>query len=419
MDSTRTLSVSAGLRLALHALVAALVVLVLVRGLSAGTPRGYLGAALALAWALAYALGVLDGARRERAHGTTARTNPAATSGRGSRGPALAGVVLLSLIWAAAAFCLPEAAYLVFPLFFVQLHVLGSWWGPAAVVASTAVAIVAIGVQQDFGPAGAIGPSIGAAVALLIGAGYRALARQAAAREELLAQLVSTRDELARTQRLAGAEAERARLSRDIHDTVSQSLSSIQMLLHAAERSSDPDASRQLMRSARETAASAQEEARAIVRALSPAPLATQQLGAALLRLARTEWAAVPVSVDVPDTQGLPMGVQTALLRLAQGAVGNAVRHAGASSIRVTVGLEPDGVRLRVADDGVGFDPRTAPGADHGPGHFGLASMRERVAQQGGTLELGSAPGAGTTVAVWLPLVAEGDDSEPVEREQA
>jgi len=419
MDSTRTLSVSAGLRLALHALVAALVVLVLVRALSAGTPRGYLGAALALAWALAYALGMLDGARRGRAHGAEVGAGSAPPTGRGTRGRSVAGVVLLSLIWAAAAFCLPEAAYLVFPLFFVQLHVLGSWWGPAAVVASTAVAIVAIGVQQDFGPAGAIGPSLGAAVALLIGAGYRALARQAAAREELLAQLVSTRDELARTQRLAGAEAERARLSRDIHDTVSQSLSSIQMLLHAAERSADPDAARALTRSARETAASAQEEARAIVRALSPAPLATQQLGAALLRLARTEWAAVPVSVDVPDTQGLPMGVQTALLRLAQGAVGNAVRHSGASSIRVTVGLEPDGVRLRVADDGVGFDPRTAPGADHGPGHFGLASMRERVAQQGGTLELDSAPGAGTTVAVWLPLAAEGDDSDPEEAEQA
>lgn len=432
MNAHRSASISAGLRLGLHSLVAVLVVVVVARAVQAGTPRAWLGAVLSLAWALSYALGVLDGARRGRAPmapsptagGAAPETGTANGHGGSTRDPSdgpvrrpasVVGVLVLTLLWAAAAFCLPEAAYLVFPLFFVQLHILGSGWGPLAVVASTAVAVVALGTQQDFGLAGVIGPFLGAAVALLIGAGYRAFATQARARDALLAELVATRDELARTQRLAGAEAERARLSREIHDTVSQSLSSIQMLLHAAERATDPDVALGHLRAAREAAAGAQEEARAIVRALGPAPLASQSLAAALRRLAATEWSGTraTVTIDAPEDLGdhLGMGGQTALLRLAQGAVGNALQHAAAGTITVTVRASAEGVRLEVADDGTGFDPASAPGMEHGPGHFGLASMQERVDQLGGDLRLASRPGQGTTVSVWLPSRL-GDDHE-------
>lgn len=419
MNGHQMHSVFTGLRWGLHALVAALVVLVLFRAAGLGTHRAWWGAALTLAWALAYAIGVYDGARRGRAARSAgvvgaapAGTQAGSVLAGGTPLPAIAGVLLLSVLWAAAAFCLPEAAYLVFPLFFLQLHLLGSLAGPLAVAVSTVVAIVALGVQQGFSLPAAIGPCLGAAVALIIGLGYRAIMRQAHAREELVAQLLATRDELARTERRAGEEAERSRLARDIHDTVSQSLSSVQMLLHAAERAPDHGTTLRHVALARETAAAAQAETRAIVRALTPAPLEDDSLSGALRRLARGEWAdaghgRVELELTAEDEArlgALEMSQQTALLRLAQGAVGNALQHAGAAVVRVRAGADDDAAWLEVRDDGVGFDPSTAPGAGHGPGHFGLASMRERADQMGGRLEVNSSRGQGTAVRVRLPL---------------
>ncbi|MDR2254626.1 MAG: sensor histidine kinase [Arthrobacter sp.] len=417
MDGHRLASVFTGLRLGLHAVVALIVLIVLWRSLPPVDERAAWGVAAVIAWSLAYAAGVLDGARRTRARLATAGAaagaadptspaGPTSPTGAGRRPAAVwLGIGALSVLWFIAAWCLPEAAYLVFPLFFLQLHLLGARWGTALVLLSALGAVITLGLQQGFSVPGAVGPLLGAAVALLVGLGFRAFTRQAQARESLLAELVATRDELVRSERRAGEEAERARLARDIHDTVSQSLSSIQMLLHAAERAPEGEQTTELLRLARDSAASAQAETRAIVRALAPAPLQEEGLAAALRRLAGTEWAGGPgVLIEVHGDERLDMSRRTALLRLAQGAVGNALRHARAGRVEVLLTVDDAAARLRVSDDGVGFAPELAPGAGHGAGHFGLASMRERVAQLGGSLEVDSAPGNGTRVVVVLPL---------------
>ncbi len=377
-----------GLRTGLHVLSAALLALVVVRIVVVGGPTAPLAGVLAGAFAVVYLLGAV-----------VART-------AGSR-RVLAGalwVVGLSVVWVGLLVVVPEAAYLVFPLFFLYLHVLPRVVGPAAVVAATLVAVVALGLHGGFTVGGVVGPLVGAGVALLIGLGYRALAREAAEREALVAELLATRDRLAATEREQGVLAERARLAREIHDTVAQGLSSIQMLLHAAERADGDRPGTEHIRLARETAADGLADTRRFIRELAP-PTLDQGLGAALRRLAEQQWTrdGLTVGVTVPDV-ALPMDVETALLRLAQGAVANAVQHARAAHVDVVVAVDGREARLTVVDDGVGFDPVTTGDRAAATDSFGLRAMAERVEQFGGRLTVESAPGRGTTITAVLEV---------------
>jgi signal transduction histidine kinase len=219
-------------------------------------------------------------------------------------------------------------------------------------------------------------------------------------------ELLDTRDQLAVTEHESGVLAERARLAREIHDTLAQGLSSIQLLLHAAERA-DPDGPGvEHIRLARETAATGLVDARRFIRELAPPDLDDQGLGGALRRLAHTQWAAqgLEVEVRVADAVPLPMHVQTALLRIAQGAIANVVQHAHADSAVIELVADADGLRFTVSDDGDGFDLRAAESGDGGAtsDSFGLQAARERVQQLGGTLVVESAPGRGTSLTVLL-----------------
>lgn len=220
---------------------------------------------------------------------------------------------------------------------------------------TTEFSILSLGLHLGFSVGGVIGPLVGAGVALLIGLAYRALRGEAEERERLLAELIRTRQQLAETEREQGALAERARLAREIHDTVAQGLSSIQMLLRAAERDT-PEPGAGYLKLARETAADSLSDTRQIIRELTPARL-DDGLAAALRRLGQeqTDRASVPVEVAAEDLD-LPMGTQTALLRIAQGAVSNAIRHADATRIAVELAREDDAVSLVVRDNGQGFD---------------------------------------------------------------
>src|SRR5690606_25879526 len=106
----------------------------------------------------------------------------------------------------------------------------------------------------------------------------------------------------------------------------------------------------------------------------------------------------------VADAVELPMQTQTALLRIAQGALSNIVRHANAGRADVELSQDDDAVSLVVRDDGCGFDTTAAIVAAHEAGSFGLQAMRERVEQLGGVLTIASNPRSGTTVAARLPL---------------
>jgi signal transduction histidine kinase len=393
MSHSALTPVFVGLRVGLHVLIAALLVLVLVRLPALPPPAAVAGLVLVAVFAAVYVSSAF--VRRV----PEARRRPAAT----------VWVTVLALVWVGLVLLVPEAAYLAFPLFFLLLHLLPHRLGPVAVVVVTAIAILALGLHQGFSAGVVIGPVIGAGVAILLGLGYRALAQEAAEREALLAELLSTRDRLAETEREQGALAERARLAREIHDTVAQGLSSIQLLLHAAERA-DPDRPGiEHVRLARETAAESLAETRAFIRELTP-PALDAGLGEALRRLgeAQSTPASLRVEVETPPVLDLPMDLQTALLRIAQGAVANVRQHAGAHRASLTVRVDRDETVLVVADDGVGFDPQTVAAGPGGADSFGLRAIAERVAQLDGTLDIDSAPGRGTRLTVTVPTSRAG-----------
>jgi len=394
MSHTALTPVFVGLRTSLHVLVVGLTALVVVRAFIVAHPSSILVIALSAGLLLTYALGGIF-ARR-------------ASVGRARMRVASAYLWLLTLTveWLVLVWFIPDAAYLVFPLFFLYLHMLPRGWRIAAVFGATALAIVALGLHAGWSIGGVVGPLVGAGVAIAIGLGYQSLAQEAAERERLVAQLLETRDQLARTEHESGVLAERARLAREIHDTVAQGLSSIQLLLHAAERA-DPDAAGlEHVRLARETAATNLADTRRFIRELAPAALIEQGMGAALRRLAETQWKSetLEVRVRVVDPLDLAMPQQTALLRIAQGAMANVVQHAEATQASITIDRDAAGVRLTISDNGRGFDP-SAVAATSAVGFsdsFGLTATRERVEQLGGTLTIASRPGDGTTMIVEL-----------------
>ncbi|MGN6812856.1 MAG: sensor histidine kinase, partial [Thermomicrobiales bacterium] len=204
--------------------------------------------------------------------------------------------------------------------------------------------------------------------------------------------------------RLARVE-ERARLAREIHDTLAQSLTAIALHLegglHQLERS--PTEARERLERALATCRASLEEARRSVLNLRTVPLAERPLPAALAALGRafTSETGIRVRMRVADGDctGLPLRTEGELYRIAQEALANVRRHAKASEVIVTLQADARGVRLTVRDDGVGFTPGAAR-----DGRYGLLGMRERAALLGGRLRIESRPGQGTTIrATVLP----------------
>jgi signal transduction histidine kinase len=192
---------------------------------------------------------------------------------------------------------------------------------------------------------------------------------------------------------------ERGRLARELHDAVSQRLFSIRAHARAASALVSSDSGRAAGEIAEiaELGAQAHAELRAVIDGLMPPEL--DGLAASLRRYATLAGRAhgVPVEVIAADVGELPQAVAAAAFRVAQEALHNALRHSGASSVRVTLSRTPHRVTLTVADNGTGFDPELAAGG------LGLASMRERAAFVGGVLRVRSAPGAGTEVRLVVP----------------
>jgi signal transduction histidine kinase len=385
-----------GLRTGLHVLFLSLAALVIARAVFAPAESGFVVIVVSLVVVVTYAVG-----------GIVAR------SARSPRGRSLKLIWLgtLTVEWVVLLWLSADAAYLVFPLFFLHLHLLGRWWGSAAILTSAVVAICALGIHGGWSVGGVVGPLVGAAVALLIGLGYQALASEAERREALMTELLSTRDLLAATEHEAGVLAERARLAREIHDTVAQGLSSIQLLLHAAERIDIERPGLDHIRLARDTAAASLADTRRFIRELTPPQLDDHGLGGALRRLAATEWEphGLEVDVRVSDAVAIPMHLQTALLRIAQGAVANVIQHAHASTVTITLEIDNTDLHFTVVDDGAGFDRALAlKDSSEKSDSFGLRATQERVDQLAGTMTVDTAPGHGTalTVDIRMPEIA-------------
>ena len=314
-------------------------------------------------------------------------------------------IAVLLAQWATLVWLSPHAAYLVFPLCFLILEAMAPVVGIVIVVIATGAVVVAIGLHTGWSFGGVIGPIVAAIVAVGLSAGYRALAAEAREHERLYIELQATQSQLVATQRHAGAAAERERLAREIHDTVAQNLSSITLLLHAAERADPTSAGIDHLRLARRSATDALADARRLIRDLAPAHLESRGLAAALRDLGEQTSTAggIEVYVVIADRPGLPMEHQAALLRIAQGTLGNVVAHAGATAATLDVVVDASSVHMTVRDDGQGFTPGTPPlNPEHGS--FGLRSVRERVEQLGGSVQIESTAGVGTRVSVTLPL---------------
>jgi signal transduction histidine kinase len=198
---------------------------------------------------------------------------------------------------------------------------------------------------------------------------------------------------------------ERSRLARDLHDALTQRLFSLNLTLEAAAATAtgaDPAPTVEALRQARELVDSALAELRSLIFELRPPALDVDGLVGALRKHAEllSRAHAVPVTVTDAHPPGAPAPGPVAereLWRVAEEALSNALRHAGASAVTVTVGPDGDGggTVLSVTDDGVGFDPEARSIASR---RLGLVSMRERIESAGGTFEIVSGPGRGTTV---------------------
>ncbi|GHC75061.1 two-component sensor histidine kinase [Nocardiopsis terrae] len=324
----------------------------------------------------------------------------------------LVWLAAVTLLWALLSWAAPDFVWLAFPLYFLHLHLLRGLHSVAAVVVITAAAVLGQVLHGGALTAGMVlGPVLGAVFAVAIAAGYTALDRESERSRELIDTLTRTRDELAAAQRRTGVLDERERLAREIHDTLAQGLSSIVLLLRTAESAlpKDPGLAATRVAEARESASANLAEARRFVRDLAPPSLTGANLPDALRRLCervgRTGGLDCRFRTDGTPAE-LPSGYEVALLRAAQASLANVTAHARATTAVVTLGYLGEEVTLDVYDDGEGFVPERLRPRQDGTG-YGIASLRERVAALGGDLQVESAPGEGTAVAVRLPLTPE------------
>lgn len=244
------------------------------------------------------------------------------------------------------------------------------------------------------------------------------LARLAEDHRRLFAELVSAEE---RYRRLARAvwqveEAERRRLSRDLHDGLGQTLTALKHLLSrtaaTARREGAPAPLAERLDEACEIAASALADAREMSRLLRPPMLDDLGLVPALRWLARSlgEGAGLTVElvVEPPEAEErrLAEEMETLVFRAVQETLTNALKHSGTGDARVALTVGSSDLRVEISDSGAGFDPdATLAGADVG---VGLRGLRDRVALFGGHCRVVSAPGEGTEVLIRVPLPEDG-----------
>lgn len=194
---------------------------------------------------------------------------------------------------------------------------------------------------------------------------------------------------------------ERNRLARELHDSVTQTLFSLNLTADAATELIDVDPERAKIEVKRvaELAQSALREMRDLVFELRPAAVEHEGLATALRKhvdLVRRSYG-VNIDLAIAGSRELLPPYEAAIFRIIQEALNNALKHAAATSIRIELALDNGAVHASVCDDGVGFNPRALPIRAK---HLGLASMQERAQDLGGELVIASQPGAGTAVSL-------------------
>ncbi|HEX2708638.1 MAG TPA: GAF domain-containing sensor histidine kinase [Solirubrobacterales bacterium] len=209
---------------------------------------------------------------------------------------------------------------------------------------------------------------------------------------------------------LAATEAERGRWARELHDETLQGLGGLQVLLSSALRRGDPEGGERAMREAVGHIEQEIENLRAIITELRPAALDELGLATAVEALLDRHRGqsgfevegAIALAAPAEADARLDAELESTVYRLVQEALTNVAKHAGAETVKVSVGESDGKLLVEVRDDGVGFDPEA------GAQGFGLAGMRERVSLAGGSLDIASGAG-GTSVKATLPVRGRGD----------
>jgi signal transduction histidine kinase len=333
--------------------------------------------------------------------------------GRGrlrSSGARAAYFIVAGGLWTALIAMEPAYELVAFSAF-IQVTGYLSWRGavPALLGVVAILELHPLAQGEAVGIDGLIGGLITLTIAAMAILPMRAIHAESNRRQRLIEELEQTRHDLALAERHAGMLEERERLAGDIHDTVAQGLSSIVMLLEAAQASLGSSAAgpashiEQALQAARDNL----REVRRLVWALRPESLEKGTLGEAVQRLA--EAASSDGVLDVGaivdgSVRRLPTEIEVTVLRAAQELLSNVRRHAAATRATVALTYEDDGVLLEARDDGQGLEAEVLDRRPDHVGGLGLVMMRERVEALGGSMLIDGRSGAGTTVAIRLPL---------------
>lgn len=242
----------------------------------------------------------------------------------------------------------------------------------------------------------------------------RALGQQvgaALANADLYERLEARTVDLARlsSRMVAQHEEERRRLSRELHDETAQVFSAVKMQLGALRPAlAEPQQAR--LDRAVELVDTGIRSIRSVTNDLRPSLLDDLGLLPALRSLVAesSERSGIPIDLAAPDDlPPLPPQAELALYRALQEALSNVMRHAGATHVGVSVVAGARGVHLAIADDGRGLPRGATPESFERGGHMGLAGMRERISELGGTVELSGPPAGGTRLDIRIPRPPE------------
>ncbi len=236
---------------------------------------------------------------------------------------------------------------------------------------------------------------------LFLGSRMHTVAVESAERLRLIQELRRREEEVSALAAARAAEEERARIARDMHDTLAQGFASIIVLGHAirGELVDDRAAAGRHLDMIVSTAQDNLEESRRIIHALSPARLMHTPLTTAIQRLAQeiTQETGIDATLDITGDPWADPSVDVVTLRVVQESLANIRRHAHASHLQVALAYAAEDLHLGVSDDGHGF---STAGVSSG---FGIAGMKSRVADRGGTVQITSAVGEGTVVRARIP----------------
>ncbi|SDS74723.1 sensor histidine kinase [Corynebacterium timonense] len=300
-----------------------------------------------------------------------------------------AWLAVVCALWVALALASPAFVWLEFPLVILAIYLL-----PRAVGVLVSAAVLAFTVSITYpmsGAGGVIGPTIGTLLAILIVLSYKALRAEVEHYKELVHELQAAQLELAAAEHEAGVNQERARLSREVHDTMAQGLSSIVLLGRALDKQITDDDARRTLDTIRRTAADNLAEARRFVAVnAGPREPLPQRIGR-LARAAEERQRALGAPLDV-RVNAVDVGEPGASIseRVVREGLSNVVQHANATEAVVTVDMLGDVVTVDVFDNGRGIT---------GPEGFGLTGLRARVEEAGGELTV-----EGNVLAATIPL---------------